>query len=206
MEPRSKLARKPTQLGSCRLLSVSEAAGTLAVSVRTVRRLIQRGDLIAHRIGRVVRVLADELTSSLERRRTGVSRPGGLPTDVPVRPGTLDAGLGTHRQSRRRPRISHVRDRQARGTRVDQPFRSEDIKELKLREADRPGNTTSLSPENVAAVVATCRELLSAGHASLIALIAGSGPSIDEAPGLRPRLLRKFQPQRLSPSFIPERW
>jgi excisionase family DNA binding protein len=43
------------------LLTVEEVARRLAVATRTVRRLIDRGELIAHRMGRVVRVSEDDL-------------------------------------------------------------------------------------------------------------------------------------------------
>jgi excisionase family DNA binding protein len=36
-------------------------AERLSVSVKTVRRLVERGELVAHRIGRAVRVSEDDL-------------------------------------------------------------------------------------------------------------------------------------------------
>jgi excisionase family DNA binding protein len=44
-------------------------AGRLDVSVRTVRRLIAAGELPTHRIGRAVRVSADDLARFLAARR-----------------------------------------------------------------------------------------------------------------------------------------
>jgi excisionase family DNA binding protein len=57
-----------------RLYSVSTVAGRLDVSEDTVRRLINRGDLTAIRIGTAVRVAAAELDSFLERRREEATR------------------------------------------------------------------------------------------------------------------------------------
>jgi len=44
-----------------RLLTVEEVAKRLSVALRTVRRLIDRGELPAHRIGRMVRISEDDL-------------------------------------------------------------------------------------------------------------------------------------------------
>lgn len=63
----------------------------------------------------------------------------------------------------------------------ENPFRAEDFRDLKLKEPQPRPNATTLSPTQVKAVVATARELLPAGHAALIALVAGSGMRIDEA-------------------------
>ena len=43
------------------LLTIKEVADRLAVSVRTVRRLIDDGELPPHRMGRMVRVSVDDL-------------------------------------------------------------------------------------------------------------------------------------------------
>ena len=43
------------------LLTVADVAARLSVSMKTVRRLINRGELRAVRIGRVIRVRADEV-------------------------------------------------------------------------------------------------------------------------------------------------
>lgn len=47
------------------LLSVEDVAAHLAVSTKTVRRLISRGELVTHRFGRSVRVDASSVTSLL---------------------------------------------------------------------------------------------------------------------------------------------
>lgn len=52
------------------LLTVHEAAEQLTVSVKTVRRMIDKGELDAVRIGRSVRIEQSELDSILNRRRT----------------------------------------------------------------------------------------------------------------------------------------
>ncbi len=44
-----------------RLLKVATVADALEVCDRTVRRLIKRGELPAHRVGRTVRVAEDDL-------------------------------------------------------------------------------------------------------------------------------------------------
>ncbi len=66
------------------------------------------------------------------------------------------------------------------------PFRNDDFKELKLREAERRSNATTLSPDDVAAVIRTACELLHPGHAALVAMVAGSGLRIDEARHIEP--------------------
>jgi len=54
---------------SVRLLSVEETAHELNVSTKTIRRLIERGELRAHRVGRCIRLSADELRLYLSRNR-----------------------------------------------------------------------------------------------------------------------------------------
>lgn len=49
--------------------SVNEVASRLGVHPRTVRRLIAAGDLIAHRIGRSIRVSDHDLQTYLSRCR-----------------------------------------------------------------------------------------------------------------------------------------
>ena len=52
-----------------RLLSVPEAADQLGVSEKTIRRTIQRGDLVAHRIGRLLRIAEGDLAAFVARHR-----------------------------------------------------------------------------------------------------------------------------------------
>lgn len=52
-----------------RLLSVDETALELNISTKTVRRLIERGDLLAHRIERCLRVREDDLLLYLRGSR-----------------------------------------------------------------------------------------------------------------------------------------
>jgi excisionase family DNA binding protein len=51
------------------LLTIEQAAETLQLSTRTVRRLIDAGDLIAHRIGRGWRISQDDLRTFIRTRR-----------------------------------------------------------------------------------------------------------------------------------------
>ena len=53
------------------LRSVEEVAPVLGVSTKTVRRLIDRGDLLAHRVGRCIRVSDADLRSYLASTRGG---------------------------------------------------------------------------------------------------------------------------------------
>jgi excisionase family DNA binding protein len=53
-----------------RLLSVETVADDLSVSTKTIRRLIDDGELRAYRIGRALRVSEDEVRQYLNRRRT----------------------------------------------------------------------------------------------------------------------------------------
>ena len=57
------------------LLSVDAVAAYLAVSTRTVRRIISRGELVSHRIGRALRVDAASVAQLLEATRV-VASPG----------------------------------------------------------------------------------------------------------------------------------
>lgn len=55
-----------------RLVTLAEAASTLSVSVRTVRRLIQYGYLEGYRVGpRAIRVHADDVASVLRKMPGG---------------------------------------------------------------------------------------------------------------------------------------
>ena len=51
------------------LLTVSQVADVLQVNVRTVRRWIDAGDLVAHRIGRGVRVSEADLIAFIRSHR-----------------------------------------------------------------------------------------------------------------------------------------
>jgi excisionase family DNA binding protein len=56
------------------LLTLKHAAGALAVSTRTVRRLIKDGEIVHHRIGKgehaLIRIAPDDLRSYMCRVRT----------------------------------------------------------------------------------------------------------------------------------------
>lgn len=60
---KSKDSTQPQQ--PFRLYTVAETAGQLASSEKTVRRLIERGELRVRRIGRSVRVAHDDLATFL---------------------------------------------------------------------------------------------------------------------------------------------
>ncbi len=51
------------------MLTVATTAERLDLSEKTVRRLIDSGDLVAHRIGRNVRIAEDDLRAFLYQRR-----------------------------------------------------------------------------------------------------------------------------------------
>jgi excisionase family DNA binding protein len=53
-------------------VSLSRAARILGVCVRTVRREIQRRELLAFRVGRSVRIKTSELRRYMEREPIGV--------------------------------------------------------------------------------------------------------------------------------------
>jgi excisionase family DNA binding protein len=52
-----------------RLLAVTDIADLLRVSIKTVRRWIDRGDLRAHHLGRCVRVSEEDLNAFLAQHR-----------------------------------------------------------------------------------------------------------------------------------------
>lgn len=56
-------------------LSTPQTAAELGVTLATVYRLINNGDLAAHRIGRVIRVRGEDLDAYLQRTRVP---PGAL--------------------------------------------------------------------------------------------------------------------------------
>lgn len=62
------MKRHPTM--SLPLLSIMQAADILNVSTKTVRRLIKRGELRPHRIGRAVRLSTEDLSVYLLRIRS----------------------------------------------------------------------------------------------------------------------------------------
>jgi excisionase family DNA binding protein len=52
-----------------RFFTVNEVAEIVGVSVRTVRRWIKSGDLVAHHIGTVVRIAESDLRAFIARHR-----------------------------------------------------------------------------------------------------------------------------------------
>jgi excisionase family DNA binding protein len=54
-----------------RFFTVAAVAAFLGVSVRTVRRRIRRGDLVAHYFGSAVRIADNDLKAFIARQREG---------------------------------------------------------------------------------------------------------------------------------------
>jgi excisionase family DNA binding protein len=54
-----------------KFFTIAEVAERLHVSARTVRRWIEAGDLVAHRIGGIVRVAESDLRAFLALHREG---------------------------------------------------------------------------------------------------------------------------------------
>ena len=52
-----------------RLLTIAEVANLLHVSTRTVRRMIKTDELVAHRIGRQLRISEGDLRNFIRLRR-----------------------------------------------------------------------------------------------------------------------------------------
>ncbi len=60
----------PARRAATRMLSVKATAEQLNLSQKSVRRLIGRGELVAHRIGRSLRIAEEDLRVFLVQRRT----------------------------------------------------------------------------------------------------------------------------------------
>ena len=61
--------KRERQIAVARLLLIDHVADGLGVSKRTVRRLIARRELVACRLGRLVRVHPDDLAAYVNRQR-----------------------------------------------------------------------------------------------------------------------------------------
>ena len=61
----------PRETTPIRMMSIDEVATVLRVSGRTIRRLIQGGNLPAHRLGRQWRIAKTDLEGYLRRQRYG---------------------------------------------------------------------------------------------------------------------------------------
>jgi excisionase family DNA binding protein len=59
----------PARHSATRLLTIQATADHLDLSTKSVRRLISRGELVAHRIGRSVRIAEEDLRVFLAQRR-----------------------------------------------------------------------------------------------------------------------------------------
>ena len=86
-------APEPSRPDAPKMFDVEEVRHRLGFEdPRTVRALIEAGELIGYKIGREYRVAADDLASFLEGRRLSPrARPGvsGLTSRTPVRRGRL---------------------------------------------------------------------------------------------------------------------
>jgi excisionase family DNA binding protein len=67
--PRNPADRGQTRCTAMRFFTVNEVAEIVGVSVRTVRRWIKSGDLVAHHIGTVVRIAESDLRAFIARHR-----------------------------------------------------------------------------------------------------------------------------------------
>ena len=61
--------KRERQTAVARLLLIDHVAEGLGVSAKTVRRLIARRELVACRLGRLVRVHPADLAAHIDRRR-----------------------------------------------------------------------------------------------------------------------------------------
>ena len=70
------MTRRPNETGPAgrpplppKLLSIGDVADILQVSDKTIRRWIERGELPIHRLGRQIRISADDLATFVRARR-----------------------------------------------------------------------------------------------------------------------------------------
>jgi len=63
--------RQPPSPGAKPFYSLADVADRYDVSVRTVRRWVDAGELVAHRLGRQLRISAEDL-GTFEKLRRGV--------------------------------------------------------------------------------------------------------------------------------------
>lgn len=66
-------------------LTVSDVAGYLQVSIKTVRRLILRGELRAYRVGRSLRVAPADVDRCLKKRQVAKTAHAMVSGDEPDR-------------------------------------------------------------------------------------------------------------------------
>jgi excisionase family DNA binding protein len=72
-----------------RWLSTKEAAASLGVTLRSLYRFIDEGELKAYRFGRVIRLMEGDVDTFIESRRI---EPGTLEHLYPARKGAGDDG------------------------------------------------------------------------------------------------------------------
>ncbi|RPF21428.1 excisionase family DNA-binding protein [Myceligenerans xiligouense] len=71
MNTRTSTPNSNKSVPSGNLISLTEAAQNLSVSVKTIRRRIADGTVRAYRVGRLIRIDADELRTALLIRIPG---------------------------------------------------------------------------------------------------------------------------------------
>ncbi len=60
---------RPDNVASLRFLTIGEIAEICGCSTKQVRRWIARGDLVVHRLGRLIRIAPRDLDTFLKLRR-----------------------------------------------------------------------------------------------------------------------------------------
>lgn len=69
-KPNQRVTREGAgAVSSGKFYTVDDVAGLLSISTRTVRRLIDRKELVAHKLGRAVRIAESDLNAFLARHR-----------------------------------------------------------------------------------------------------------------------------------------
>jgi len=68
---RSGFRERHGRHGHIHFLTIAEVAESLNVSTRTVRRWIDAGDLVVHRVGAIVRIAEPDLRAFLALHREG---------------------------------------------------------------------------------------------------------------------------------------
>jgi len=67
--PPKRSTAAPVKAGPSRMLSPADVAALLQVSIKTVRRWIETGELHVHTLGRQLRVSDDDLNTFVKSRR-----------------------------------------------------------------------------------------------------------------------------------------
>lgn len=134
---------KEHALDQLHLLTVEQVAEKLGVSTRTIRRLIKQGRIVAHRVGRCIRVDGKSVTRFLESSKVEVSF-GPKPWQV--------GSAGTYKESRIFPDNEESR-RSGRATSTAERSRSA------LQMQPKPNGVSSPLPQNAAELRRALRQL-----------------------------------------------